>query len=240
MGEEIRLNKLLSEAGVCSRREADRLIEAGKISVDGNTAIMGMKVKPEQTVCCNGIPVGHKEMPVLLMVNKPRGVVCTTSDKDRAMNIVECLNYPTRVYPVGRLDKESEGLLLMTNEGDLVNRILRGRYGHEKEYLVAVDQLVTEEFLREMRAGVAILDTVTKPCEVEKTGETSFRIILTQGLNRQIRRMCEALNYQVMTLKRIRIMNIELGNLKTGEYRQVTTEERDALMCLLNQNESGL
>ena len=195
----IRLNKYLSESGICSRREADRLIEDGKVTVDGRTASMGMKVFTSQEITVNGKRVEGKERPVLLAVNKPRGIVCTTSDKDRAENIVEFLKYPVRIYPVGRLDKDSEGLLLMTNQGELVNRILRGRYGHEKEYLVTVDRPVTEAFIRQMRNGVEILGTRTKPCEAEITGERSFSIILTQGLNRQIRRMCEALGYRVET-----------------------------------------
>ena len=207
ISEEIRLNKYLSEAGVCSRREADRLIEAGKVTVDGVTASMGMKVVPGQQVVCDGKTVGGKDRPVLLAVNKPRGIVCTTSDKDRAENIVEFLNYPIRVYPVGRLDKESEGLLLMTNQGEMMDQILRGRNGHEKEYQVTVDKKITGDFIRRMGAGVAILDTVTRPCEVEQTGEKTFRIILTQGLNRQIRRMCEVLGYQVTKLRRVRSMN---------------------------------
>lgn len=235
ISEEIRLNKYLSEAGVCSRREADRLIEAGKVTVDGVTASMGMKVVPGQQVVCDGKTVGGKDRPVLLAVNKPRGIVCTTSDKDRAENIVEFLNYPIRVYPVGRLDKESEGLLLMTNQGEMMDQILRGRNGHEKEYQVTVDKKITGDFIRRMGAGVAILDTVTRPCEVEQTGEKTFRIILTQGLNRQIRRMCEVLGYQVTKLRRVRIMNIKLGNLKTGAYREVTGAEIAELNRLLGK-----
>lgn len=232
--EVIRLNKLLSEAGICSRREADRLIEAGRVSVDGERAVMGMKVTLQQHVVCDGKQVTGKDDPVLLLVNKPRGIVCTTSDKDRAENIVEFLNYPVRVYPLGRLDKDSEGLILMTNQGDMGNRILKSRNGHEKEYLVTVDQPVTEDFLYVMSHGVEILDTVTKPCKTEQTGEKTFRIILTQGLNRQIRRMCETLGYQVQSLKRIRIMNLLLGDLKTGEYREVTKKEWEDLEKLLN------
>lgn len=230
---EVRLNKYLSESGVCSRREADRLIEAGKVTVDGTTAVTGMKVLPSQTITVEGKPVEGKDRPVLLAVNKPRGIVCTTSDKDRAENIVEFMKYPVRIYPIGRLDKDSEGLLLMTNQGELVNRILRSRYGHEKEYLVTVDQPVTEDFIEKMSRGVEILDTCTKPCEVEKTGERSFRIVLTQGLNRQIRRMCETLGFHVKTLKRIRIMSIKLGNLKTGESREITGGEWEELNRIL-------
>ena len=236
----IRLNKFLSGAGICSRREADRLIEEGKVTVGGRTAVPGQKIKKGETVVCNGRTIaagsrGAEKKPerVLLAVHKPCGIVCTTSDKDRAENIVEFLNYPVRVYPVGRLDKDSEGLLLMTNQGELVNQILKGRYGHEKEYLVTVNKEITASFLERMRKGVKILDTVTRPCTAEKTGEKSFRIILTQGLNRQIRRMCEALGYQVKTLKRVRIMNLELGSLKTGEYREITKEEYRELKRLL-------
>jgi 23S rRNA pseudouridine2604 synthase len=230
--EGVRLNKFLSESGFCSRREADRLIEAGKVKVDGMTASMGQKVEPGQKVEADGTVISGKDRPVVLLVNKPRGIVCTTSDKDRAENIVEFLNYPVRVYPVGRLDKDSEGLLLMTNQGELVNQILKGRYGHEKEYLVTVNKEITASFLERMK-GVKILDTVTRPCTAEQTGEKSFRIILTQGLNRQIRRMCEALGYRVKTLKRVRIMNLELGSLKTGEYREITKEEYRELKRLL-------
>lgn len=234
--EEIRLNKYLSEKGVCSRREADRLVEAGKVLVDGKKAVMGMKIQPGQTVECNGKVVGGKVRPVLLVVNKPRGVVCTTSDKDRAVNIVEFLDYPSRVYPVGRLDKDSEGLLLMTNQGDLVNQIMRARNAHEKEYLVTVDKPLTKAFLKAMAEGVPILDTVTRPCKIQAVGPREFRIILTQGLNRQIRRMCEYLGYQVQTLKRVRIMNIRLGNLKTGDFRKVTPAEYQQLLAMLEES----
>ena len=226
---EIRLNKFLSESGICSRREADRLIEAGKVLVDGTAASMGMKILPGQRVVCDGVPVGEKDRPVLLAVNKPRGIVCTTSVKDRAENIVEFLHYPIRIYPVGRLDKESEGLLLMTNQGELMDRILRARNGHEKEYRVTVDHPITEEFLKKMGSGVPILDTVTRPCEVKRLGEREFGIILTQGLNRQIRRMCEALGYRVVKLCRIRIMNLTLDSLKPGAYREVSGTELSEL-----------
>lgn len=236
--EEIRLNKYLGEAGVCSRREADRLIEAGKVLVDGVPAAMGLKVRPNQRIVCNGKAVNdsetdHRAQPVLLAVNKPRGIVCTTSGKDRAENIVEFLNYPVRIYPIGRLDKDSEGLLLMTNQGDLVNQIMKSRNGHEKEYQVTVNRPVTPEFISALKAGIPILDTVTRPCFAQKTGKNSFRIILTQGLNRQIRRMCEYLGYQVNTLKRVRIMNIRLGDLQTGEYREVLKGEYEELLRLL-------
>ena len=241
--EEIRLNKYLSEMGICSRREADRLIEAGKVLVDGQTAPMGMKITPDQKVVCDGKTVGmvengrrKKPKPVLLMVNKPRGIVSTTSDKDRAMNIVELVKYPERVYPVGRLDKDSEGLILLTNQGDLVNKIMKASNGHEKEYVVTVDKPVTAKFIEKMSAGVYLdeLDVTTRECEVRATGKREFTIILTQGLNRQIRRMCETLGFHVQTLKRVRIMNLRLGNLKTGTYRKVSKEEYEELCELLD------
>ena len=204
--------------------------------VDGKPAVMGMKIHPGQSVECNGKVVGGKVKPVLLVVNKPRGIVCTTSDKDRAVNIVEFLDYPSRIYPVGRLDKDSEGLLLMTNQGDLVNKIMRARNAHEKEYMVTVDKPLTKAFLKAMAEGVPILDTVTRPCNIRAVGVREFRIILTQGLNRQIRRMCEYLGYQVQTLKRVRIMNIRLGNLKTGDFRKVTSEEYQQLLSMLEDS----
>lgn len=244
--EEIRLNKYLSEMGICSRREADRLIESGKVLVDGRLAVTGMKVTAGQKVVCDGKAVGEsrkdggtrKPKPVLLMVNKPRGVVCTTSDKDRAMNIVELVKYPERVYPVGRLDKDSEGLILMTNQGDLVNKMMRAGNAHEKEYMVTIDKPVTAAFVEKMQAGVWLdeLNVTTRPCVVEATGKKEFRIILTQGLNRQIRRMCEALGCHVLTLKRVRIMNLKLGNLKSGTYRRIGADEYGELLELLEDS----
>ena len=216
------------------------MIEEGKVLVNGKTAVMGMKVEGTETIVCNGTDISNKrkDKPVLLVVNKPKGIVCTTSDNDRAENIVDFLHYPARVYPIGRLDKDSTGLILMTNQGDIVNKILRGSNSHEKEYMVRVNHPLTDEFLRKMRQGVEILDTVTKPCFVEKTGGYTFRIILTQGLNRQIRRMCDALGYRVVALKRIRIMNIKLGELKMGECREVTAEEWKELSRLLEGSSS--
>ena len=203
--------------------------------MDGVVAAMGTKVVPGQDVICDGKKVGEKEESVFLIVNKPKGIVCTTSDKDHAPNIVDFINYPKRVYPVGRLDKDSEGLLLMTNEGDIVNKILRGGNDHEKEYAVAVNKPVTEEFLKQMRAGVYIedLDVTTKPCRAWQTGSHTFHIVLTQGLNRQIRRMCRALDYHVMNLKRLRIMNIKLGHLERGQYRELFPDEVESLRKML-------
>ena len=240
--EEIRLNKYLSEQGICSRREADRLIEAGKVTIDGRKAQMGEKVTGQEVIVCDGKPAGKaaggkKVKPVLLVVNKPRGVVCTTSDKDRAVNVVDLIQYPARVYPVGRLDKDSEGLLLMTNQGELANEIMHAGNFHEKEYLVTVDQPFNAAFLKKMREGVELkeLGVTTRPCQVEATGVKSFKIILTQGLNRQIRRMCAELGYRVVTLKRIRIMNIHLGKLNTGDFRRVTPQEMEELEWQLEQ-----
>lgn len=234
--EPIRLNKYLSEQGICSRREADRLIEAGKVTIDGRKAGMGEKVTGEETILCNGKPVGRaagakKVKPVLLVVNKPRGIVCTTSDKDRAPNVLDLIQYPQRVYPVGRLDKDSEGLLLMTNQGELANQIMHAGNLHEKEYLVTVDQPFNASFIKRMKEGVELkeLGVTTRPCKVEATGPKSFRIILTQGLNRQIRRMCGELGYRVVTLKRIRIMNLHLGKLNVGAFRKVTPKEMEEL-----------
>ena len=228
--ESIRLNKYLSASGVCSRREADRLIEAGAVLVDGRPASIGMLVSGQNEVTYQGQPVRPSEDLVLLAVYKPPGVVCTTVRHKGEQNIIDLVNYPVRLVPVGRLDKASEGLILMTNQGELSDRILRSRNGHEKEYLVKVDKPVTLDFLQKMRAGVPILDTVTRPCKVKKTEERTFQITLIQGLNRQIRRMCEALGYRVTYLKRIRVMNIELKTLAPGTYRLVEGEELQALL----------
>ena len=234
--EAVRINKFLSEAGFCSRREADRLVESGKVTVDGIPAEMGTRVQLGQRVCVNGKPVRMEEEEILLVVNKPIGIVCTTAEFDKD-NIVDFINYPKRVYPIGRLDKDSSGLILMTNQGELVNKILRGGNNHDKEYMVRVNQPVTPEFVAAMEAGVVLDDGVkTLPCRVEKTGGYSFRIILTQGLNRQIRRMCEALGYRVSNLKRIRVMNIELGDLRVGSYRKVTPQEYAELKRLLEDS----
>lgn len=229
--EPIRLNKYLSEAGVCSRREADRLIESGKVTIDGKQAGMGAKVLPGQNVKVGNRRVSRNDEMVVLAVNKPKGIVCTEERRERK-SIVRFLDYPIRITYVGRLDKDSRGLLLMTNNGDIINKMMRAGNRHEKEYKVTVDRAVTSDFLQKMSSGVAILDTVTRPCKVEKIGKYTFSIILTQGLNRQIRRMCEALGYEVKDLVRTRIMNIELGRLKEGEYRKLTDRE---LNCLYEQ-----
>jgi len=240
--DEIRLNKFLSEKGVCSRREADRLIEEGQVTVDGVTASTGMKVRPDQIVCVGGSQISDgPKRDILLAVNKPVGVICTTDKRERR-NIVDFVGYPSRIYPIGRLDKDSEGLILMTNNGDLVNKIMKASNHHEKEYVVTVNKPVTDAFLESMRKGVHIrkeekgevlLDAVTRPCTVERMGKQKFRIILTQGLNRQIRRMCEALGYRVEQLRRIRIVNIELKGLPQGHYREITGGEYEQLLELL-------
>ena len=234
-----RLNKYLSAAGICSRREADRAIEAGEVKVDGVTAELGTRVTEGQTVVFRGKKVsGAQEKAVLIAFYKPRGIVCTTSTREPD-NVVSFLNYSTRIYPIGRLDKESEGLLLLTNQGGLMDEILRSRNDHEKEYEVTVNKPVTPEFCRKMAHGVELadLDTVTKPCEVHQVGKKVFTIVLTQGLNRQIRRMCETLGYRVIALKRTRIMNIRLNHLLPGSYRNVTPEELRGLSELIERDD---
>lgn len=240
----IRLNKYLSEAGVCSRREADRLIESGIVTVDGKTAAPGMKVEDGQEVRVGKKVVKSKTEKTVLAVYKPAGIVCT-EDKREKKNIIRFLNYPVRITYAGRLDKDSEGLLIMTNDGDLINGMMRARYAHEKEYKVRVNKEVTPEFIEKMSRGVHIrdkeknLDAVTRPCTVKKTGKYTFSIILTQGLNRQIRRMCEALGYKVDVLKRIRIMNVELGDLKPGQVRELTEQELKELYGTVKERENA-
>ena len=225
-----RLNKYLSEAGVCSRREADRLIQAGKVTVDGRKAVPGMQVETGQVVKVGKKEIREKNRKVVLAVYKPAGIVCT-EDRREKKNIIRYLDYPLRVTYAGRLDKNSEGLLIMTNDGDLINGMMRARFLHEKEYQVKVDRPVTEEFLKKMREGVHIrdeekgLDEVTRPCQAKAIGKYTFSITLTQGLNRQIRRMCEACGYKVERLLRVRIMNIRLGNMKPGDVRELSEQE---------------
>ena len=229
-GRLVRLNKYISEAGLCSRREADRLIEAGRVQVDGKTAVSGQKVSDNQEILVDGKSISKEEEMVLLAVNKPRGVVCTTDKRWGDQTVEELIHYPKRVFYMGRLDKDSEGLLLMTNNGEILNKMMRAGNYHEKEYLVRVNRPVTEAFLSGMaKGGIPVQEQQTRPCKVEKTGERTFRIILTQGLNRQIRRMCEYFGYQVVKLKRIRIMNIMLGDLPTGSYREISREEQEEL-----------
>ena len=230
--ESVRLNKYLSEAGVCSRREADRLIESGKVTVDGVTAQMGMRVTAGQIVKVGKKTVSKQDEMIVLAVNKPKGIVCTEDQRERD-SIVRFLNYPVRVTYAGRLDKDSRGLLLMTNNGDIINQMMRAANRHEKEYKVTVDKEITEQFIKKMSEGVPILDTVTRPCTVKKIGKYTFSIILTQGLNRQTRRMCAAFGYEVKDLVRIRIMNIRLGSLKEGAYRKLTDEELEELYEML-------
>ena len=232
--EEIRLNKFLSDAGVCSRREADRLTEAGKVTINDRVAVLGDKITLEDVVKVNGEVVSREEEQIIIAFNKPEGVECT-AQKDNPDNIIDYIGYEKRIYPIGRLDKNSRGLILLTNDGSIVNGILKASNYHEKEYVVTVDKEITGEFIEAMSSGVKILDDVmTRPCEVKKTKKHEFNIVLTQGLNRQIRRMCKALGYNVTKLQRVRIMNIELGNLGKGKYRSLTDEEVKELMRQIN------
>jgi 23S rRNA pseudouridine2604 synthase len=226
--DEVRINKYLSEAGICSRREADRFIEEGKVKINGVVAEIGSKVNKDSSVTFCGKPVKKEEKLVLIAFNKPVGIVCTTDTRE-SDNIVDYIGYGMRIYPIGRLDKDSEGLILLTNDGNIVNKILRAENKHEKEYLVTVNKEINNEFIKAMSSGVPILDTITNPCTVKQIDKYTFNIILTQGLNRQIRRMCEYLGYKVTSLIRIRIMNIRLGRLKTGAYRNVTEKEIEEL-----------
>ena len=231
-----RINKYLSEIGYCSRREADRLIAAGRILVNGEKAEMGLKICPEDQIIVNGEALSNsKNKLVYLAFNKPKGIVCTTNTSVEKDNIIDYINYPKRIFPIGRLDKPSEGLIFLTNDGDIVNKILRARNNHEKEYLVTVNKPITKEFIDKMGNGLPVLDTVTKKCFVKQTHKNKFKIILTQGLNRQIRRMCEFLNYKVVDLKRIRIMNIKL-DVKVGKWRYFKPEELNKINQLLNQS----
>ena len=237
MDDGVRINKVLGSAGYCSRREADRLVGEGRVFIDGNMADMGSRVMPGQKVYVDGKAVVPEEENILIAVNKPRGIVCTTTDKQGANNIVDFLGCDKRIYPVGRLDKDSEGLLLMTNDGELMNNILTGKNEHEKEYIVEVDKNLSDDFERRMSEPMYLkeLDKTTRPCRVIKTGKKTFRIILKQGLNRQIRRMCSNLGYKVVKLKRIRIMNIELNDLPAGATRKIEGSEYEKLMNLINK-----
>lgn len=234
--ETTRINKYLSEAGYCSRRAADKLIDQGRITINGIRPEMGTKVNPGDEVKVDGKIISPpQEKPVYIAFHKPVGIVCTTDTKVEKDNIIDYIHYPTRIFPIGRLDKPSEGLILLTNDGDIVNKILRARNNHEKEYIVTVTRIITAEFISQMQTGVPILDTVTRTCFVEKIAPAQFRIILTQGLNRQIRRMCEHLGYTVVKLKRVRIMNIKL-DLPVGKWRYITAEELKELNKLVSDS----
>jgi len=238
--EPIRINKFLAEAGICSRRDADKIIEAGRVKIDGEIAANGSKVGDGQPVPFEGKPVSVNRDKVVLAFNKPVGIVVTSRDpKSSDTNIIDYINYPERIFPVGRLDKESSGLILLTNDGELANEILKAANYHEKEYEVTVNKPVTSLFLKGMSEGVPILDTVTSRCEVRKTGPRSFNIILTQGLNRQIRRMSEYFNFRVTELRRVRVMNVKLGDLPEGRYREVAGKELRELKEELKGNEHG-
>ncbi|NGZ75196.1 pseudouridine synthase [Saccharibacillus alkalitolerans] len=230
----MRINKYISETGYCSRRETDRLIAAGRITIDGEVCAAGAEVSPGSLVKIDGEDIPPRENPVYLALHKPRGIVCT-HDRGVSGNIADYMNYPVRIFPVGRLDKDSEGLILLTNDGGIVNRMMRAEYGHEKEYAVTVDKPVTEEFLGRMAAGVAILGTVTLPCRTYRIGERAFGIVLTQGLNRQIRRMCKELGYRVTELRRERIVNLHLGGLDAGRWRELEAEELEGLRAALGE-----
>lgn len=234
MAEGIRINKYLSEAGVCSRREADRQIENGNVVIDGEKAMRGSRVFPGQAVFYFGRPVQKEEEKILLAVHKPVGIVCTAEKREKD-NIVDFIRYPKRIYPVGRLDKDSSGLLIMTNQGGLVNKMMRASNMHEREYVVTVNKALSDPFLRGLAGGVPLaeLGVMTRKCEVERLGRRTFKIILTQGYNRQIRRMCEYFGYRVEQLERVRIMNILLGDLAPGKYRPIEGKEYKELMRLL-------
>ena len=234
-GSQVRLNKFISETGYCSRREADKLIESGRVTINGVKAVMGMKVDIDANVRVDGKPLKKEEKLVYIALNKPVGITCTTERKVRG-NIVDFVNHEKRIFPIGRLDKDSQGLILLTNDGDIVNKILRAGNNHEKEYIVTVDKPISNKFIDSMSSGVKILGTITKKCVVNKINERTFRIILTQGMNRQIRRMCEALGYTVTKLNRIRIMNINLGDLKIGSWRNLSSEELRKLNSLISDS----
>lgn len=237
--ELTRLNKAIAATGHCSRRAADKLIELGVVKINGKAVVLGDKVAPGDEITVDGKVITKEEKLVYLMFNKPVGITCTTDLRVEG-NIIDYINYPKRIYPIGRLDKPSEGLIFLTNDGDIVNKILRSRNNHGKEYIVSVDQRLTNDFLHKMRNGVAILDTITKNCEVEAINDRTFSIILTQGLNRQIRRMCEELGYNVTSLRRKRIINIEIGDLKVGEYREFEPEELAELQRLVSDSKKTI
>jgi len=235
-GEQISLNKYISSSGFCSRREADKLIEQARVTINGELVLPGARVSPGDTVEIDGEPIksssSSKKRPIYIAFHKPVGVTSTTDLKDRT-NIISYINHPKRIFPIGRLDKDSDGLIFLTNDGDIVNKILRAANNHEKEYIVTVDKAITPEFINKMSNGIPMLGTTTRKCFVRQEGGRRFRIILTQGLNRQIRRMCEFLDYKVMTLTRVRIMNVQLGKLPTGKWRYFTPEEVEKMNDLV-------
>ena len=229
----MRINKFISETGICSRRKADELVQAGRVTINGVTAELGSTAEPGDDVRIDGKPLGTKKKSVYIALNKPVGITCTT-ERHIPGNIVDFVRHQERIFPIGRLDKDSEGLILMTNDGDIVNKILRAENNHEKEYIVTVNQPITNSFVQGMSTGVRILGTKTKPCKVTRINDHTFRIILTQGLNRQIRRMCQAFGYQVHRLQRVRIMNIKLDGLPKGKWRDLSEGEFTRLMELLD------
>ncbi|WP_131503932.1 MULTISPECIES: 23S rRNA pseudouridine(2604) synthase RluF [unclassified Exiguobacterium] len=230
----MRINKFISETGFCSRRAADKLIDAGRVTINGNVAELGSQVEKTDAVEIDGHPLQAKPELEYLILNKPVGITCTT-ERDIEGNIIDFVNHPKRIFPIGRLDKDSDGLIILTNDGDIVNRILRAENNHDKEYIVTVDAPITETFIEGMASGVEILGTTTKECVVEQLESRTFRIVLTQGLNRQIRRMCKEFGYRVKRLQRVRIMNIELGDLPIGEWRDLTESEMKTLFQILDQ-----
>lgn len=225
----MRLNKYISETGACSRREADKWIEQGRVTCNGVPAVLGTQVSDGDEVCIDGKPIGAKKRPVYIALNKPVGITCT-SESHVERNIIDLVSHQERIFPVGRLDKDSEGLILLTNDGDIVNEILRVENNHEKEYIVTVERPITDLSLGILASGVRVMGEMTRPCRVERVTQQSFRIILTQGLNRQIRRMCSALGYQVRRLQRVRIMHIHLGQMGIGKWRNLTPEELAGLL----------
>jgi 23S rRNA pseudouridine2604 synthase len=224
------INKFIAGTGLCSRREADKMLDAGRVLLNGQPAQKGNRVAAGDEVSVDGKSLTTKPAAVYLALHKPAGITCTTDQRDKT-NIIDFVNYPERIFPIGRLDKPSTGLILLTNDGDIVNKILRVENAHDKEYIVTVDKPIDKEFIRRMAGGLPILDRVTKRCEVEKLGKQKFRIVLTQGLNRQIRRMCEYLGYEVLTLKRLRIMNVRLDDLPVGEWRELRDTELEVLLA---------
>lgn len=236
--EEVRINKFIASSGFCSRRQADVLVEEGRVTIDSITATAGSKVKGDSVVLIDGKPVVANDDHIYIALNKPLGITCTTDRRDKD-NIVDFLNLPDRIFPIGRLDKNSSGLILLTNDGDIVNKLLRAEFGHEKEYVVTVDKPYDKDFIKKMSEGVYLdeLDRTTSPCVVTPKGPRTFNIILTQGLNRQIRRMCQAFGYKVVKLKRIRFMNILLGDMKPGEYRHLSSHEKQILFSMTTKRE---